>query len=183
MRKKLRDSSGLTMVEMLCATAILVLLCLMMNTGLHMAVRSYQAVTAESETQLLLSSLSDALADKLRYCVVYVDKDSGVYKRCSIGEIDASSGKLIVQEKDEGTGAVTAEKPLLPEGAYGNPYGFYKGDYQVAMSPATLGDIYQKDTNSFEFSLTVTDANLGITKTTALTVRCLNPVRKEVTPP
>ena len=38
MRKKLKDSGGLTMVETLCAVVILVLLCLMLNSGLSMAV-------------------------------------------------------------------------------------------------------------------------------------------------
>ena len=69
-RKKLKDIGGLTMVEMLCAVIILVLLVLMMNTGMHMAVRNYYSLTSESETELLLSSLTDALADKLRYAVL-----------------------------------------------------------------------------------------------------------------
>ena len=70
MRKKLKDTSGLTMVEMLCAVLILILLVLMINTGIHMAIRNYYSLTSESETDLLLSSLTDSLADKLRYAVV-----------------------------------------------------------------------------------------------------------------
>lgn len=180
MRKKLRDSSGLTMVEMLCATAILVLLCLMMNTGIHMAVVSYRMITAESEAQLLLSSLSDALADKLRYCVVYTNEDGTAVTDYSIGDVTMPDGMVLV-----------GGSKLLPEGAYGIPDGFYKGDYQVTMgsavpgapASASLKDAYQKSTNSFAIKLTVEDVNLGIVKTTELTVRCLNPVRKEGTPP
>lgn len=194
MRKKLKDSGGLTMVETLCAVAILVLLCLMMNTGIHMAVTNYRALTSESETRLLLSSLSDALADKLRYCVVYVD-ESGAYESCFVGGVRSEDAikvddnhrlKVTVKDPDGGPGA-KKDVDLLPEGAYGNPDGFYKGDYQVTMGsampegadPAALKETYQKDTNSFAIKLTVQDVNLGITKTTELSVRCLNPVKKE----
>lgn len=186
MRRKVKDNSGLTLVEMMCAVLILVLLSLMLNSGLSMAIKTYQGITAESETQLLLSSLSDALADKLRYCVVYVD-DAGNYHSSSIGEVQAAGGKIVVYEPDTGE-----EKPLLPDGAYGNPDGFYKGNYQVTMGSAapggadsaTLRETYQKDTNSFAVRLTVKDVNLNITKTRELTVRCLNPPKEAAeTPP
>ncbi len=186
MRRKVKDNSGLTLVEMMCAVLILVLLSLMLNSGLSMAIKTYQGITAESETQLLLSSLSDALADKLRYCVVYVD-DAGNYHSSSIGEVQAAGGKIVVHGPDTG-----AAKSLLPDGAYGNPDGFYKGNYQVTMGSAapggadsaTLRETYQKDTNSFTVRLTVKDVNLNITKTRELTVRCLNPPKEAAeTPP
>lgn len=186
MRRKVKDNSGLTLVEMMCAVLILVLLSLMLNSGLSMAIKTYQGITAESETQLLLSSLSDALADKLRYCVVYVD-DAGNYHSSSIGEVQAAGGKIVVHGPDTG-----AAKSLLPDGAYGNPDGFYKGNYQVTMGSAapggadsaTLKETYQKDTNSFAVRLTVKDVNLNITKTRELTVRCLNPPKEAAeTPP
>ena len=186
MRRKVKDNSGLTMVEMMCAVLILVLLSLMLNAGLSMAIKTYQGITAESETQLLLSSLSDALADKLRYCVVYVD-DAGDYQSSSIGDVEAADGKIVVRGPDTGDA-----KSLLPDGAYGNPDGFYKGNYQVTMGSAapggadsaTLRETYQKDTNSFAVRLTVKDVNLNITKTRELTIRCLNPPKEaEETPP
>ena len=42
MRSKLKDNSGLTLVEMMCAVLILVLLSLMLNSGLSMAIKTYQ---------------------------------------------------------------------------------------------------------------------------------------------
>lgn len=72
MRKKLKECGGFTMVEMLCVVAILVMLCLLTNAGLSLAMESYRDIIAESETQLLLNDLSDAMADKLRYAVVTV---------------------------------------------------------------------------------------------------------------
>ena len=63
MRKKLDSSGGFTLVEMLCAVAILTLLCLMLGTGMQAAMETYREITAESETQLLLNTLVDANAD------------------------------------------------------------------------------------------------------------------------
>ena len=66
MRRKLRAEKGVTLVEMLACAVILVLLGLMLNTGIQVAARSYHAITAKAETQLLLSTITDALADDLR---------------------------------------------------------------------------------------------------------------------
>ena len=56
MRKKLNSESGLTLVEMLCAVAILVLLVLLLSTGMQMALRTYRDIVAQSEVDLLLST-------------------------------------------------------------------------------------------------------------------------------
>lgn len=147
MRKKLKDAGGLTMVEMLCAVAILVLLVLMMNTGMHMAVRNYYSLTSESETELLLSSLTDTLADKLRYAVLMKETETAVtggtptvtYKLFMGGEkielqpadiegTDADLTTLVGLEdnmvviKDMGVGGASGgpNKKLLPDAAYGD---------------------------------------------------------------
>ena len=188
MRKKLKDTGGLTLVEMLCAVAILVLLCLVTSTGLSMAVRSYQNITAESETQLLVSSISDALADKLRYCVVTVDRD-GKYTETSIGaieQIEYAAGKAAVTAVDVTGNKVTVDsKQLLPDGAYGASGSAYIGRYTVDYVKDGGGNklplvTYDPDTNSFAVMFTVKAENASITKTAEFTVRCLNPVKKEV---
>lgn len=168
MREKLRDSSGLTFVEMLCATAILVLLCLMMNTGIQMAVTNYRMLTGEAEAQLLLSSLSDALADKLRYCVVTVNGTSGVYTGCSIGDL---TGII----SDPTTRHVTVNgKELLPEGAYGLEERYQVTDASVTEPAYTAGT-----RPVFTVKLEVRDTQTNLSKKANLTVRCLNPVKKE----
>ena len=179
MRKKLKDASGLTMVEMLCAVAILVLLCLMMNTGISMAVKSYRDITAESETELLLSSLADALADKLRYCVVTVN-DDGSYKETSIGEVTVSPALPDPPGPNaipEGVILVGGNR-LLPDSAYGDSSGgAYIGRYKVteaAVEPAISGT-----TVTFKVELKVEAASAGVKKELTLTVRCLNPVKEE----
>ena len=69
MRKKLKSQRGLTLVETLCAVVILILLGLILNAGLQLSVRAYDDMTAETETELLLSTAADALADVLRFAV------------------------------------------------------------------------------------------------------------------
>lgn len=169
MRKKLKDSGGLTMVETLCAVVILVLLCLMLNSGLSMAVKAYYDITAESETQLLLSSLSDALTDKLRYCVVYTD-EAGTYQGTSIGDVTAAGGRIVVKGPSSGE-----DKALLPEGAYG------KGRYKAEITEFTTGITGATPVFTIKLNVKETSGNIGAE--TRLTIRCLNPVKEEVTPP
>lgn len=197
MRKKLKEAGGFSFVEMLCAVAILVLLCLIMSTCISMAVKSYRDITSESETQLLVSSLTDALADKLRYAVV--DKD-GNY---SIGTVEVTDGTenykddtgavipagMIVLQKTETTAGVTTtnNKRLLPDSAYGAAGQFsvgYIGRYEVSEEPGTpivtctsagLGTL-----PVFTVKFTVSCEKAGVSKTAEFTVRCLNPVKKEV---
>lgn len=173
MRKKLKDSGGLTMIEMLCAVVILVLLCLMMGTGMQMALKSYHTLTAESETQLLLSSLTDALADKLRYCVVTVDS-TDTYKGCSIGEVDVENGRVTVDGKE-----------LLPDGAYGTG----RWEYVVEKVKEKDGSDFLRpakyDGGKFTVNFKVVwkaDGRISAqTPENGLIIRCLNPVKKEET--
>lgn len=191
MRKKLKDNGGLTLVEMLCAVAILVLLCLMMNTGIGMAVKTYRDITAESETELLVSTLSDILADKLRYCVVTEKTGTPTTYEYSTGNVDVDNGKLVVKvENADGTGTTT--KQFLPEGAYG-VYGQFKTSYienykvEKTKDETTGIDIpivtYDSTNNIFTVNFTVTAEKSGITQTAEFTVRCLNPAKKEGTTP
>lgn len=171
MRKKLKNTSGLTFVEMLCATAILLLLVLMMSTGMQMALASYRTHTGDAETQLLLNSLTGALSDKLRYCVVTVDT-GGTYKSCSVGEVGVNAAGHVTVGGEE----------LLSAGAYGEKTDASgKRRYQVESLTVTCDT--SKPTPVFTIKLEVKDTPAGISKETTLTVRCLNPVKKEGTSP
>lgn len=171
MRKKLKSTSGLTFVEMLCATGILFLLVLMMSTGMQMALASYRTHTGDAETQLLLNSLTDALADKLRYCVV--TKKAG-------GTVENSIGVVAV----DANGHVTVGgKELLSEGAYGEKNTDSKRRYQVTEASVTSSGYTVGTQPVFTVTLKAEDTQTGISKGTMLTVRCLNPVKKEGTSP
>lgn len=182
MRKKLRDSSGLTMVETLCAAAILVLLCLMMNTGIHMAVTNYRTLTGEAEARLLLSSLSDALADKLRYCVVTEETVPGTGTKTyanSVGAVGVSDGTTPGVPADM---VLVGGDKLLPEGAYGEPKADGTRRYQVTDASVTEPPYAVGAKPVFTVRLEVKDTQTNLSKEANLTVRCLNPVKKEGPP-
>lgn len=167
MRKKLRSEGGLTLVELLCTVVILMLLGLMLNTGLQMAMRSYQDMTAQSEAQMLLSTLADALADDLRYATDVVTEADGTLRYSSDSYGRAS---LTV---DSGSGQVKANgKRVLPAGAYGN------GAYKVTEMDVTYEVVSHIDPDDddglFKVKLKVEQTNGTVSAETEFTVRCLN---------
>ncbi len=178
MRKKLKDSGGFTLVEMLCAVAILVLLTLMLNTGLNMAVHSYRSITAESETQLLLNSLVDAIAGELRYAhEVTADGGGFTYNGGRRLEIN-SEGRVVVTGSDVGEG----QGELLPTGkpgAGGSYGGAYHGGAYRAEAPEGVNFItYDAAAGCFTVRLKVVWRDGEISAETpedGVTVRCLNP--------
>jgi prepilin-type N-terminal cleavage/methylation domain-containing protein len=156
MRRKLADESGFTLVELLAAVVILMLLGLILNSGLQMAVHSYQTMTAQSETELLLSTLADAVTDELRYADD-VTEQNGVITYTS-----ASFGEGISLTVSDGQ-AVAGGKKLLPDGAYG------KGRYVVDVLEISYAE------PNFKVHLEVKEKDGTISAAADLTVGCLNP--------
>lgn len=74
---KWRSGSGLSLVEALCTTALLVLLCLMPGTGIQAASRACREITAQAETRLLLNTLVNAMAGQLRYALPPASEGEG----------------------------------------------------------------------------------------------------------
>lgn len=180
MRKKLKDSGGFTLVEMLCAVAILVLLTLMLNTGMQMAMHSYRSITAESETQLLLNSLVDAVANELR-CAHEVTADGGGFTYNGGRSLMINSeGRVVVIGLDVGAG----QGELLPTGKPGAQGGSYGGAYHGgayrAEKPEEAADFitYNADTGCFTVRLKVVWRDGEISAETpedGVSIRCLNP--------
>lgn len=185
LKKKLQGSGGLTMVEMLCATVILILLILMAGTGIHMAVRSYYTVTMESESQLLISSIISALSDKLRYAQVYENAD-GTYEIFISGEKKTADQIVRVENGI----LLIADQQLLPTGAYGdkvrNPNELLPDGkdnntkFKVTKTKKDSDNVWDFVTYSagcFTIRFTVVEEGTGLSKEASVTVRCLNPVR------
>lgn len=178
MREKLKSSAGFSVVEMLCAVAVLMLLCVMLNSGLSVAMKTYFDLTAEAETQLLLNSLTNAVAGELRYAyevsgtggpTTSPQYNNGLCLDWSTGQVLVTGGgddkELIPKEKDSGKG-----------GAYKN------GDYHVESMEIT----YDKDASCFTLTLKVAWKNSGISAETppeGVVIRCLNPAKEEGTTP
>lgn len=158
MRRKLRETAGLTLVEMLAAVAVLVLLGLMLNTGIQMAVRSYRTMIACSEVELLLSTLADALGDDLRYAQEVETDDGGRLKTYQ----DASGDTVSLVIGPDGQ-VYAGDKRVLPPGAYG------RGAYVVKTMDIGFAE------ECFNVALEVGQKTGEISGERTLTVRCLNP--------
>lgn len=188
MRRKLKDTGGFSFVETLCAMALLVLLCLMMYTGIQMALKTYREITAESELRLLRSSLSDVLTDRLRYASVTGPDDGGggiTPRKCTFGTGIGAGGRLTgVAISADGMFMVDGKR-VLSDGAYGEKiFGGNGRRYRVEAAPGGSVPLiklikYGSD-HFFEIKFTVTDTRTHISQAAELTVRCLNPVKKEV---
>lgn len=161
MRKKLNSESGLTLVEMLCAVAILVLLVLLLGTGMQMALHTYRDIVAQSEADLLLSTAVDALADDLRYAR---DVTTGADGRLS-GYTSDSFGKGASIELDDKSQIVVNGMRLLPTGAYG-----LNEAYRVDKEKMSI----QYVEPNFTITLRVVTKDERISAETSVTVRCLN---------
>lgn len=170
MRRKLAGHEGLTLVELLAAVVILILLGLILNAGLRMAMTSYRAMIAQSETELLLSTLADILADDLRYAEDVAAREGMLdsYFSDSYGEgtrLRLENGKVYAD------GGGNSGLRVLPDGAYG-----LNGRYEVDAMEIGYAD------RVFTLKLSVKEKDGDIHAETELTVRCLNPEKKESEP-
>lgn len=169
MKKKLRSQKGFSLVEMLAATMVLVLLVLILNVGLNLSVKSYRTMTAESETQLLLSSVTNVLSDELRYARDIVTKPETTENTEGLnGNLDrflsVSYGRNTTLSLEDGQ-LYANGKRMLAAGAYGN------GAYQIERLKIT----YDEQAETFALEIAVSGAD-DITAETALSVRPLNAI-------
>ena len=98
---KLKDKKGLTLVEMLCTVAILVLVSMVMVLGVQLGVRSYAKSVSYSEAQVLCSTLTTTISDELRY--------SGTLKVDGSGSVTGFSAS-------SSAAAITPRLPLRRKG-------------------------------------------------------------------
>lgn len=158
LRRKLKARRGLTLVEMVAATAVLALLALMLHTGLFMAQNSYRQMMGESERQLLVSTLSDLLANELRYARDISTDENGLQHYTSVNY--GRNTTLALNDKGQ---LEANQRLMLSAGAYGN--GTYRiADYSIE---------YEYDTGLFQVRFTIAGGGDG-TNETKFTVRCLN---------
>ena len=121
--KKLRGSRGVTLTETLCTVLIVLLISAMLAVGVHFAVRTYRESMELSETELLCSTLTAAISDKLRYCTV--EADNTVFIQ-GVGYVEATADKIFTA--DSGQVYLGGKKFL---GAYAYPEGLKVKDFSV----------------------------------------------------
>lgn len=159
MIRKLKDSRGLSVVEMLCAVIMLSLLCIIMGAGLQISLKSYDTITAESETQVLLNDLFSAVNDELY--------NGNIIKIASASGDEYSYENISVSDNTSGTPGIMKlrDAVILPEGAYGN------GRYKAAINilPAEASDVTPEEGKKvFNITLTVMDTTTDISSQAVL---------------
>ncbi len=161
-RRLLRSRRGTTLVELLAATAVMILFSLMVNSGLQLALQSYHKMRAEAETQLLLSTVSDVIADELRYARNIKSGADGTLRTYTS---DSYGVQTSIQLDSNGQLQVDAGgtvKRLLATGAYGTD-----GAYQITELSVKW------EQPNFAVEIKVADES-GIEAAAELSVRCLN---------
>lgn len=170
MKRKWSDSGGFTLVEGLCAAAVLVLLCLMLDTGMQAAARTCREMTARSETELLLNTLVNAIAGELRYAYG-AETDGGSLTYSGGTGLTISGGRVLAGGRE-----------LLPRDRNGGGGAYHGGAYRAE----DLDVQYDRDTSCFTLRLKVTWNDGAVSAETpedGVTIRCLNPPGKAAEPP
>lgn len=167
MRQKLSGSRGVTLVEMLCASIILILLGLILNVGIQAAMDGYRTILAESEAELLLSTAVDALAADLRYArdVRTEEKDGKTLLSGYDSSFYGKNASLSLEGGQIVAGGPGGTMRVLPPGAYGN------GVYEIEEMEITY------DGTCFTVHLRAAQAGGEIgaeTPAEGVSIRCLN---------
>ena len=121
--KKLRGSRGVTLTETLCTVLIVLLISAMLAVGVRFAVRTYRESMELSETELLCSTLTAAISDKLRYCTV--EADNTVFIQ-GVGYVKGPAKDIFTADSGQ---VYLGENKLL--GAYAYPEGLKVREFSV----------------------------------------------------
>lgn len=110
MLKKLRGRRGVTLLETLLAVGILAIAITVISAGMPVALHVYKEAVASSEAGVLASTLTEAIADELRWATD--PQADGIYVSTVYGagaQITVDQGHLTV-----------GDYPLVGERAYTN---------------------------------------------------------------
>ena len=152
---KQKRIAGMTLVELLCALAVVLLVSL--------AVRSYERSVAGSEAQVLCSTLETIVSDELRYAgTLEYDESGKVVGFFSQNHPDANLQHSRFTTDDEGRVLLGGQK-LLPNNAY--PHGL--------RASVELKD-YNEGKRIFTAVITVKDRGGDTLAQTELQVKQLN---------
>lgn len=135
--KKLRNQNGLTLTEMLCTVIIVLLFSSLVAVGANAAVRSFRISMADSQAQELCSTLTTAISDKLRYCMVETD---AVFIQ-GVGYVESPAENIFTVNSDSGQVYLGKNKLL---GAYAYPEGLKVKDFSV---------IYEENVFTVQFQI------------------------------
>lgn len=117
-----RCNKGFTLVEMLCTIVVMLLVSATVTVGVRLAAENYVRSITASESQVLCSTVLDAVTDELRFSKISdwgdpVKYESGRYSGLRHFVVD-NSGQVVVEP--EVTDNETKTEKLLPGKTYPN---------------------------------------------------------------
>ena len=153
--KKLDKNRGFTMVELLCALAVLILLTSCVIVGVNMSTKSFSSITKATNARELSDVLNSLIADELRYATQIKTDENGALTYRSItqgtgAQLVVKDGMVCVkvQNKDPNTDTIKDEYwNLVSPDMYSN--GCKVGALNTTYTPAT---------KIFDVSITIVDA-------------------------
>lgn len=167
--KKLRGSRGVTLTETLCTVLIVLLISAMLAVGVRFAVRTYRESMELSETELLCSTLTAAISDKLRY-----SGEVGNIFIQGVGTTD-SGGSFAISDDGEVVIQTTDSKEFRLLGSASYPQGLR---VRTTGTGETGFIEYRAETGIFTVSFAIADAQGNILKETRFDVKRINAVKK-----
>lgn len=173
MIKKLKSNQGMTMVELLCATMILLLVSAGMVSGIQLAQRQYFKSMRDSDAQVLFSTIESILTNELRYTtqVHYSEETNLVETFYSVTYAVKNHETALVALDGEGNLAEFGELAL----GYDNEFNRILG---TASYPRGLGAsakvYYNKDDKIFTVFLTISLNDSPYLENRSFQVRALN---------
>ena len=163
--KKLRDQSGFSLVESLCAVIVLLLVSAVIMTGSRLAADTFSRSVSVSEAQVLCSTLKTVIADELRSTgTVFVD-ESGYLEGIFSTHYGISAGNMssFGAVSHDGSPAAVGELTLGGEKLLSSSAYTYGARASVSVS-------YAEEENCFTATLTVYDGEGREIKTTEFDV-------------
>lgn len=159
---KQKRIAGMTLMELLCALAVVLLVSAGMVLGVSLAVRSYERSVTNSEAQVLCSTLQTIVNDELRYAGTLEYENDRVVGFFSQEHANADSKYSRFTTDSDGRVLLGGQK-LLPNNAY--PHGL--------RAAVELTD-YDKATRIFTAVVTVTNRSGDTLAQTDFQVKQLN---------
>ena len=142
---KLRDKRGMTLTELLCTIIVMLMVSALMAVVVGFSVRTYRSSMQRSEAQVLASTLTTAISDKLRYCGSVSSTGDKIFIQ-EVGSVSGSDSGEIFRVSDSGEVVLdeAGEKKLLGSKAY--PQG-------IKVSELTME--YDPDSRIFHIAFTI----------------------------
>ena len=163
--KKLRGRRGVTLTETLCTVLIVLLISAMLAVGVRFAVRTYRESMELSETELLCSTLTAAISDKLRYSG---EVGQNMFIQ-GVGTTDSSGGgSFAISDDGEVVIQTTDSEEFYPQGLR----------VRTTGTGETGFISYSAETGIFTVSFAIADAQGNILKETCFDVKRINAGKK-----